>query len=139
MTALTVLIVIVVMVFTLAMFVVIVMMMSTLAMLVVLVVMMSALAMLIVLVVVMSTLAMLIVIVMMVTTSTMIVMFMVMLMLVFKMLHILCESILLFHRAKYRLAIEAIPRSSNDNSILIVFSYDVERFLELMLFSCLCV
>ena len=82
---------------------------------------------------------MLIMFVVMVTTSTMLVMLMVMLMLVFKMLHILCESILLFHRAKYCLAIKAIPRSSNDNSILIVFSYDVECLLELMLFSCLCV
>ena len=138
MTALAMLIVLVVMMTTLAMLIVLVMMVSTLAMLIVLVMMMAALAMLIVLVVMMTALAMLIVLVVMMTASTMLVMLVVMLMLVLKMLHILCESILLFHRAKYRLSIEAIPRSSNDNGILIVFSYDVECLLELMLFSCLC-
>ena len=113
-------------------------MLMTSAMLIVRMVMMSAFAMLIVLMVMMSALAMLIVLVVMMSTSTMLVMFMVMLMIVLKMLHILCESILLFHRAKYRLAIKAIPRSSNDNSILVVFSDNVKRFLELMLLSCLC-
>ena len=107
-------------------------MMTTLAMLVMLV-MMTALTMLVMLVVV-TALAMLIMLVVM-TAFAMLVM---MLMLVFKMLHILCESILLFHSAEYRLTVKLIPRSSNYNSAIIIFSYNVKRLLELVFFGSLC-
>jgi hypothetical protein len=150
MTASTFLIVLVMVMTTFAMLVMLVMVMTAFAMFVMLVVVMTAFAMLVMLMVVMIAFAMLIVLVMVMTALAMLVMLMVMmfamaflivmvmLMLVLEMFHILCKCILLFHSGEDSLAVKLIPRSSNYNSTLIIFSDNVKRFLKLCFLCCLC-
>ena len=83
---------------------------------------------------------MLVMLMMVMTASAFLaVMMLVMLMLVLEMLHILCKCILLFHRRENSFTVEIIPRSSNYNSALVIFSDNVKRLLELVLLCCLCV
>ena len=153
MTAFAMLIVFVMVMTAFAMLIVLVMVMTAFAMLIVLVVVMTATALFVVLVVVMTAFAMLVVLVVVMTASTflavlvmvmtatafLIVMVMLMmLMLVLEMLHILCKCILLFHSGEDSLAVKLIPRSSDYNSALVIFSDNVKRFLKLCFLRCLC-
>ena len=61
-----------------------------------------------------------------------------MLMLVLEMLHILCKCILLFHSEEYSLAVKLIPRSSNYNSTLVIFSDNMKCLFKLRFLRCLC-
>ena len=140
MTASTFFIVIVVMMSASTFFIVFVVVMTATTFFIVIVVVMTASTFFIVIVVVMTatTLFIVLVVVMSATAFLIVMVMLVMLMLVLEMLHILCKRILLFHSGKDSLAVKLIPRSSNYNSALVIFSDNVKRLLKLCFLRCLC-